>query len=121
MSYLGVILIVIIVGLYFLWLRFQRKQEIAVPDTGGIQRATILVRGAYSPNVISVRAGFSVELTFDRQEGTECSRFVSFDILGVRKDLAAFGKTVVKLSPLKKGEQHFTCDMGMYQGKLIAE
>lgn len=121
MPYIGIILIVAIIALYFLWLRFQRKQEAATSDTSGLQQATIIVKGAYSPNVISVRAGSPIELTFDRQENAECSRFVSFDNLSIRKDLAAFGKTVVKLPPLKKGEHHFTCDMGMYQGKLVAE
>ncbi len=119
MQILGIILIFIIVGLFFLWLRFQRQQEAAVQTATGTQRQTIVVRGAYAPNVVSIQAGITTELIFDRQEDTECSRFVTFAGLHIRQDLPAFQQTTVMLPALPKGEVHFTCDMGMYQGKLV--
>ncbi len=116
----GVILIAAVVGMFFLWLRFQRKQEKAEMH-GGIQEVTVLVKDAYDPRVVTVKAGIPVRMHFNRQEGTDCSRFVTFEGLNLRKDLRAFAMTDVEFTPEKPGEIPFTCDMGMYQGKVVVE
>ncbi|MEK7631634.1 MAG: cupredoxin domain-containing protein [Patescibacteria group bacterium] len=121
MQLFGIILIVAVVGLYALWLRFQRQQEAAVVGTSGVQEATVVVKGAYSPNTITLQAGKPVALTFDRQEDVECSRFVTIDGLKIRQDLPAHQKTTIRFTPEKVGEYSFTCDMGMYQGRLIVQ
>jgi len=115
---IGIVLIALVIGLFFLWLRFQRKQEQAM-EQGGVQEATVLVKGAYDPNVVTVKAGVPLILHFNRQEDTSCSRFVTFEGLNIRKDLKEFGVTDVKFTPEKPGEIPFTCDMGMYQGRII--
>lgn len=115
---IGIIGIFAVIGLYFLWLKFQRKQEKAEIG-GGVQEVTVLVKGAYDPNEITVKTGVPLRMHFNRQENTECSRFVSFDTIGIRKDLKAFAMTDVEFTPKQKGEIRFTCDMGMYQGKII--
>ncbi len=120
MQILGVILIICVIALFMIWLRFQRKQEKAL-ERGGKQEATILVKGAYSPNVVTVRVGVPVLLHFNRQEDASCSRYVTFEGLKIRKDLKAFAMTDVEFIPEKSGEVPFTCDMGMYQGKIIIE
>ncbi|MEK7570353.1 MAG: cupredoxin domain-containing protein [Patescibacteria group bacterium] len=119
MRLFGIILILVVVGLYLLWLRFQRRQETAVVGASGVQEATIIVKGAYNPNAITVQAGKPVALTFDRQENAACSRFVIIDGMHIRQDLPAHQKTRVLFTPEKAGELSFTCDMGMYQGKII--
>jgi P-type Cu+ transporter len=121
MQILGIVLILVITGLYGLWLRFQRRQEAAVVGTSGEQEVTITVKGAYQPNAITVQAGKPVALTFDRQEDVECSRFVTIDGLNIRQDLPAHQQTTIRFTPQKPGELAFTCDMGMYQGRLIVE
>jgi len=98
----------------------QRKQELAL-ERGGKQEATILVKGAYNPSIVKVKAGMPVLLHFVRQEDTSCSRFVTFDGLKIRKDLKAFAMTDVEFIPKKTGEVPFSCDMGMYHGKIIIE
>lgn len=117
-QFLGIILILIVVGLYLVWLKFQRKQEQA-EVSGGNQEVTVLVKGAYDPNEITVKAGIPLRIHFNRQEDADCSRFVTFDSIGIRKDLTSFGMTDVEFTPKEKGEIAFTCDMGMYQGKII--
>jgi Cu+-exporting ATPase len=114
MQIIGSILIVGIVGLFFLWLRFQRRQSQA-RVSGEKQEVTILVRGAYDPNVITARLGIPLTIYFNRQENADCSRFVTI----VRKDLKPFAMTAVTITPKEAGEYHFACDMGMYQGKII--
>ena len=121
MRILGIVLILVVIGLFVLWLRFQRRQEAAVVGTSGVQEATVIVKGAYQPNVITVQAGKPVALTFDRQEDTECSRFVTIDGLKLRQDLPPHQKTALYFTPEKAGEYSFTCDMGMYQGRLIVQ
>jgi len=115
---IGIFLVFAIIGIFLLWLRFQRKQQKA-ESHGGIQEVTVLVKGAYDPSHISVQSGIPVRIHFNRQEDAECSRFVTFDGLNMRKDLGAFAITDVEFTPKHKGEISFTCDMGMYQGKII--
>lgn len=120
MQIIGIILIVGIVGLFFIWLRFQRKQERA-EQVGGIQEVTVLVKGAYDPNVIQAKVGVPLRIHFNRQEDASCSRFVTFENIKVRKDLRPFAMTDVEFTPMQVGEIPFTCDMGMYQGKVVVE
>ncbi len=121
MALLGIILILAVIGLFTLWLLFQRRQEAAVVGTSGVQEATIIVKGAYQPNAITVYAGKPVALTFDRQEDVECSRFVTIDGMKIRQDLPANQKTTIRFTPERPGDFSFTCDMGMYQGRLIVQ
>ncbi|MFH0804613.1 MAG: cupredoxin domain-containing protein [Patescibacteria group bacterium] len=118
MQIFGIVLIGVVIVLFFVWLRFQRRQEAAV-DAGGVQEVTVLVKGAYDPNTITAKVGLPLVIHFSRQEDTSCSRFVTFDSLKIRRDLKPFAVTDVKLTPASPGEITFTCDMGMYQGKII--
>ncbi|MBI5037680.1 MAG: cupredoxin domain-containing protein [Candidatus Kerfeldbacteria bacterium] len=115
---IGILLIILVIAFFALWLRFQRRQEKA-DFKDNAQEITVLVKGAYDPNVITVRAGVPLRIHFNRQEDTDCSRYVTFDGLNIRKDLKAFAMTDVEFTPKNPGEISFTCDMGMYQGKII--
>lgn len=106
MQILGIILILVVIGLFVLWLRFQRKQEAAVVSISGEQEATVVIKSAYTPNVITVQVGKPVALTFDRQEDVECSRFVTIDGLKLRQDLPAHQKTTLHFTPEKAGSSH---------------
>ncbi|MFH1103778.1 MAG: heavy metal translocating P-type ATPase [Actinomycetota bacterium] len=58
---------------------------------------------------------------FDRQENSDCSSRVVFPDFGVSKSLAAFGRTVVELTPDRAGEFGFACGMNMLHGTLVVE
>ncbi|RJO59809.1 cupredoxin domain-containing protein [Candidatus Parcubacteria bacterium] len=120
MQIFGILLIFLVIVLFWLWLKFQLRQEKAVASAGS-QSATILIKGAYNPKIIKASINLPLRLTFDRQEDAECSRFVTFAELKLRKDLPAFKKTEITFTPRAKGEINFSCDMGMYQGKIIVE
>jgi plastocyanin domain-containing protein len=68
----GIDLVVLIAGLaligFLLWFFFGPKQGKAVAIRSGVQEATIRVEGAYQPNVVTVKAGLPVRLTFDRRD-----------------------------------------------------
>ncbi len=88
---------------------------------GGVQRATVTVRGGYSPEVLRVRQGVPVELTFDRQEAGDCTSRVVFPDFFVSAALPAHHLTTVRLDPAEAGEFGFACGMNMVHGSLIVE
>lgn len=122
MRIIGIILILIVIGLYFFWLQYTRKKPgIKAKEVLGVQTFDIIVKGVYSPNVLNAKAKTPVRINFSRQESTECSRFVNFPDFKIRQELPE-GKTVaVEFIPQQKGEYIFSCDMSMYQGRLIVE
>ena len=119
---MGIILIMVVIALYLYWLRYARKQKgVAAKEEKDAQVFEIIVKGVYSPSVIRAKAGKLVRINFKREENTECSRFVSFPDFRIRKELPEGKAVTVEFTPEKKGEYGFTCDMGMYQGRLIVE
>ena len=38
-----------------------------------MQRAVVMVKGGYSPDVIKARQGVPLEMVFDRQESGDCA------------------------------------------------
>jgi Cu+-exporting ATPase len=103
------------------WFFFGPRKARAAELAGGVQRAEVTVRGGYSPEVIRVRQGVPVELTFDRQESGDCTSRVVFPDLRVSAALPAFHHTTVRLEPPSAGEFGFACGMNMIHGTLIVE
>lgn len=104
---------------WFFWL--SRRKAYEVERTGQIQEAAITVKGGYSPDLIVVKAGIPVRLNFNRQEDVSCSEMVLFPDFNISRALPA-GKTVpIEFTPDKPGEYDFSCQMGMFRGKLIVE
>lgn len=122
MQIIGIFLILAVVILYILWIRYTKNQEgVAAKVIEGKQVFDIVVKGVYSPSVIKAKVGVPVRINFKREESTECSRYVNFSDFKIRKELPE-GQTVsIEFTPERKGEFTFTCDMSMYQGKLIVE
>jgi plastocyanin domain-containing protein len=87
----------------------------------GIQEATIIVLGGYSPATVKAKRGTAVRLTFDRQETSSCSEEIVFPDFGIRRFLPAHQKTTIEFTPEKAGTYDFTCGMSMLRGKLIVE
>ena len=118
MQIIGFILILIVLGLFAYYFRWSRKEEAAVEtDTG--QKITIVVKGAYSPNIVKAKVGVPLTIVFDRQEDTACSKKVIFSDFGISEELPDFGKLEVTVMPKAAGEYVFSCEMGMYQGKIV--
>lgn len=118
----GVLLILIIIGLYAYWIYITKKQTgIKAKEKDGAQVFDIIVKGVYSPNVIMAKIGKPIKINFTRQEDSECSRYVVFSDFNIKKELPKNKTIAIELMPKKSGEYLFTCDMGMYQGKLIVE
>jgi plastocyanin domain-containing protein len=119
--------IVLLVGIaligaiiWFFW--GPRKSGVrAAVTSGGYQEAMVLVKGGYTPDVLLVQHGKPVRLNFRREETAACSEMVVFNDFGKSARLPT-GETVpIEFLPEKPGEYEFTCQMGMFRGKLIVE
>jgi Cu+-exporting ATPase len=103
------------------WFFFGPRKASAAVLAGGVQRSEVTVKGGYSPEVIRVRQGVPVELTFDRQESGDCTSRVVFPDFRVSAALPAWQRTIVRLDPGQAGEFGFACGMNMIHGTLIVE
>jgi plastocyanin domain-containing protein len=117
-------LIVVIIGSSLigltLWYFFgPRESTAARANAQGVQEINIVVKGGYSPDVITVRAGQPVRLNFYRDETVACSDTVVLGDFGISRPLPAFHTTPIEFTPTDPGEFTFTCGMNMMRGKLI--
>jgi P-type Cu+ transporter len=116
------VLVAAVAGLAGLgWFFFGPRKARAAELAGGVQRATVTVRGGYSPEVLRVRQGVPVELVFDRQESGDCTSRVVFPDFQLSAALPAYQQTTVRLDPAQAGEFGFACGMNMIHGTLIVE
>jgi plastocyanin domain-containing protein len=91
----------------------------AALTSSGFQEALILVKGAYTPDVISVEHGKPVRLNFRREETAACSEKVLLPDFGRQAELPEGQVVPVEFTPEQRGEYEFTCGMGMLRGKVI--
>jgi plastocyanin domain-containing protein len=123
----GIDLLVILGGLvliagiaWFFWGPRANGARAAL-TASGYQEALVVVKGGYTPDVIVVQHGKPVRLNFRREESAACSEMVVFGDFGKSARLPE-GETVpVEFLPERPGEHEFTCQMGMFRGKLVVE
>ena len=116
---IGGIALSFLVAWYF-WFSKKKGTRAAVVGSG-VQEALIVVKGGYTPDLLVVQARKPVRLKFNRQESAACSEMVLFPDFDKSAKLPE-GKTVtVEFTPEKPGEYGFSCQMGMFRGKLIVE
>lgn len=109
----GLALIGLIV--WWFWLYRPKAQRVA-----GSQPIEIVVAdGVYTPARIEVPAGKAVTLRFLRKDPSPCAEKVIFGDLGLSRDLPLDRPQELSFTPEKPGEFEFTCEMGMYRGKLV--
>ena len=104
---------------WFFWGPRRAGIRAAVTPSGR-QEATIVVKGAYMPDVIVVEHGTPVRLSFLRQETAACSEEVVFPDFARRAQLPEGELVPVEFTPQQAGEYVFHCGMGMLHGKVVA-
>ncbi|PLR82242.1 copper-transporting ATPase [Bacillus canaveralius] len=119
--------IVTIVGLLLIgliaWFFWGPKKggSLAKVSSSGYQEAMIRVKNGYSPARIVVQSGKPVRFEFTREETTACSEMVVFPDFQKSAMLPVGRKIAIDLPPMKEGIYDFTCQMGMYRGKVIVK
>ena len=119
---IGVLLGALALSILVIWFFFfSETKGTRLSASGGVQEATIVVKGGYTPDVLVVKAGQPVRLNFNRQETASCSEMVLFPDFDKSAELPT-GETVpIEFTPERPGEYDFQCQMGMFHGKLIVE
>ena len=110
---IGLVLVV-----FVLWWFFGAKHymEFAKAD----EPIFIMVKdGVYMPALISVPAGKVIRLRFRREDASACASTVIFTQLHFSYQLPLNQMVDIVLPPQKKSEIDFTCQMGMYRGKVM--
>ena len=105
---------------WFFWL-IRAKGVRAAVTSGGYQEQMVLVKGGYTPDIIVVEAGKPVRLNFIRQESASCSEMVLLPAFNKSAKLPEGHTVPVEFLPKERGEFEFTCQMGMFRGKVIVE
>ncbi len=108
-------LIVIALIVWWFWLSSPRKVRQASRTPVDI----VVADGVYTPAVIEARAGDTVTLRFLCKDSGPCAAKVIFSDLGVSADLAVGAPREVVITPGAPGDYEFTCQMGMYRGRLV--
>ncbi|HEY3089337.1 MAG TPA: heavy metal translocating P-type ATPase [Jatrophihabitantaceae bacterium] len=117
-----VVLAVTVVALAGLaWFSFGPRRARTARLEDGVQRVEVTVRGGYSPDLIRVRQGVPVELTFDPQESGDCTSRIVFADLQLSAALPAYERTTVRFRPGQAGSFGFACGMNMIHGTLVVE
>jgi plastocyanin domain-containing protein len=114
----GIVLTVLIAWYFWFAPKAQTRVEVGA---SGAQEAAILVKGGYTPDVIVVKKGRPVRLTFTRQESSACSEKVLFPDFNQNALLPEGEQVTLEFTPEQAGEYGFQCQMGMLRGKLIVE
>ncbi|OGO95557.1 MAG: hypothetical protein A3F41_03885 [Coxiella sp. RIFCSPHIGHO2_12_FULL_44_14] len=109
----GFLIIAMIIGWFGVW--GKKKGAVAV-----LRRVDITVAdGMYSPDTIAAKVGQPITLRFLRRDKTPCAGTVVFSDFNRSLELPV-GKTVeITFTPNVTGEYEFTCQMGMYRGKML--
>lgn len=101
---------------WWFWLAKSRAVQVARDSVDVIVDA-----GIYSPASIEVGRGQSIILNFIRRDASPCAEKVIFADLGISVDLSLAEPRKLELKLDDAGEFSFTCQMGMYRGKLIVK
>lgn len=115
-----IIAILSLAGMIFTyWFFLMKKEETATKvDTTDID---IVVKGGYSPEVISIPKGKTTTLNFIRRDPSSCLEDVVIPDFKIRKYLPMNEKVSIPLTPKKEGSYEISCGMNMFHGKIIVK
>lgn len=87
----------------------------------GDHEITILVKdGRYQPSLIQAMKGQPLKLRFIREDSSACAGFVFFPELKETYQLPMGKPVVVNIPLIQTNEIKFMCQMGLFEGKIVA-
>lgn len=117
---IGLGLIGLVVWWFWLYKPNNHISKLANIKTGNI--IEVLVKdGVYTPTYIYVEPNHPITLRFIRKDASPCAEIVNFTSLNISRQLPLDNPIDINIKIEKIGEYEFTCQMGMYRGKLIAK
>ncbi len=112
------LLALVLIGFIVWWFWLAKSGKVLVAQKS---IDVIVDAGVYVPSVIEVGRGQAVILNFIRRDASPCAEQVIFAELGLSVELPLAGSKQVELKLDEAGEFGFSCQMGMYRGKLIVK
>ncbi|KPJ95214.1 MAG: plastocyanin [Gammaproteobacteria bacterium SG8_11] len=106
--------------LFIVWWFWLAKPQAKVSRQNDIVEV-IAENGVYSPSLIQTDKGQSLTLRFVRKDANPCAEKVIFSDLNKSADLPLNEPRDVTLIIDTPGTYEFTCQMGMYRGKLLVQ
>jgi plastocyanin domain-containing protein len=115
-------MIINVIGIIFIiliafWFWMPKKEEGVRASTKKIQIK--VADGIYTPSLIEARVGQHIVLEFIREDKTPCSEMVIFADFNQSLQLNINEPKTIKIFAKTPGTFEFTCQMGMYRGKLL--
>lgn len=108
-----------------IWWFWLYKPKFTAFTSGNFKTGNIievLVKdGVYTPTYIQVQAQQPITLRFTRNDPSPCAEIVNFISLNITRKLPLNKPTDINVKIENAGEYEFTCQMGMYRGKLIVK
>ena len=104
---------------FFLMKRAKETKVVDSVDSTNSLQVDIIVKGGYSPEVISIPKGKTTKINFIRKDPSSCLEEVVLGDFKIRKYLPLNQKITVEITPQKTGEFGYSCGMNMFHGKII--
>lgn len=112
-NFVGILLIALIV--WWFWLNKTKQPVVQAQGKVIIQ----VKEGIYQPAIIEAHVNQPLSLRFIREDAQPCAEIVTFSTLNISQVLPLNQPVDINLKLDNPGEYEFTCQMGMYRGKLI--
>jgi plastocyanin domain-containing protein len=110
---------VIVIG-FIIWWFWLAKPKAKISRQNDIIEV-IAENGVYSPSFIQADKGQPLTLRFVRKDANPCAEKVVFADLNKSTDLPLDEPRDITLTIDTPGTYEFTCQMGMYRGKLLVQ
>lgn len=111
------ILGLVLIG-FIVWWFWLSKPRIQAAQAKGIIEIQVK-EGVYQPAYIEAPLLQPIVLRFIRQDASPCAESVVFTSLNISKALPLRQPVDIQLKLEQPGEYEFTCQMGMYRGRII--
>lgn len=111
----GILLIAFIV--WWFWLAKPKAKTTTQNDIVEV----IVENGVYTPSVIQATKGQALTLRFLRRDASPCAEKVIFSDLNIDADLPINEPKDIHLVVDSANSYEFTCQMGMYRGRLLVQ
>lgn len=118
MSYVIINSIGLILIFFVVWWFWLSKKKSIVKATEAVVVIKV-ANGVYTPDAVETKINQPVVFRFIREDETPCAATVIFSDFNKSADLPLSRSVDLTITPDKTGEFDFTCQMGMYRGKLI--
>jgi plastocyanin domain-containing protein len=111
----GILLVCLIV--WWFWIKKSHIKAIKIENLIEIK----VKDGVYQPSNIEAEINQPITLRFIREDASPCAETVVFSSLNISKQLPLQEPVDLALNIKETGDYEFTCQMGMYRGKLMVK